>query len=246
VLAVDPDNNPIQISYRWKLNGKELPGISDNTFPVDRFRKGDTVAAEVSVTDGRGPSVMAETPPLLILNGPPRVKQAAFLKPAATRGEKIVMDVVGEDPDGDLVRFRFRWIKNGQPIGEGEEPELDTTPLRSGDRVVAHVIPYDGEAEGQTFISTSLTILNSPPVIVSTPPTALREGLYTYTVHAEDPDQDSLTFRLDRGPTGMTIHSETGLLTWPLTPKDKGKHPVRVVVLDGAGGQDVQDFSLEF
>ncbi len=68
-----------------------------------------------------------------------------------------------------------------------------------------------------------------PPVITSTPIRSARfNSNYYYDVDATDPDPgDTVTFQLLEGPTGMSIVTATGLISWAPTSSDAGTHRVR-------------------
>ena len=48
-----------------------------------------------------------------------------------------------------------------------------------------------------------------------------------YSVQAIDDDKDSLKYLLEAAPSGMTIDSATGLISWQVPPDVKGMHRVR-------------------
>ena len=83
------------------------------------------------------------------------------------------------------------------------------------------------------FLFTGCFLFNSSPVIESDPITTAKEGgLYTYDVEATDPNEDTLTYSLTVNPTGMTINSTTGVISW--TPATTGSFEVTVEVSDGS------------
>ena len=83
---------------------------------------------------------------------------------------------------------------------------------------------------------------NNPPVITSTPiETATLEKLYTYTIEANDPDGDALTYSLTTSPAGMAIDAATGIITW--IPTAIGSYDVTIVVSDGKLS-DTQSFTI--
>ena len=83
------------------------------------------------------------------------------------------------------------------------------------------------------FLFTGCFPFNSSPIIESTPATTTKEGaVYTYDVEATDPNGDTLTYSLTNSPTGMTINSTTGVITW--TPAAAGSFDVTVEVSDGS------------
>ncbi|MFN0054700.1 MAG: putative Ig domain-containing protein, partial [Planctomycetales bacterium] len=85
---------------------------------------------------------------------------------------------------------------------------------------------------------------NVAPVITSSPPAVAVIGeTFSYSVLAQDADEDSLTYRLDLAPAGMVIDSATGVISWTPEPVG-GPWSVLVRVEDGRGGFDEQSFSL--
>jgi len=99
--------------------------------------------------------------------------------------------------------------------------------LRCGD-------PYDPACLG-----------NSPPRIVSSPPSQVNPGqAYIYNVKATDPDGDELTYELLRAPSGMVIDPASGRIVWNPMVEQKDGPAVIVQVRDEFGAADVQAFEL--
>ena len=85
------------------------------------------------------------------------------------------------------------------------------------------------------FLFTGCFLFNIPPVIESDPVTTAKEGaVYAYDVEATDPNEDILTYSLTVSPTGMTINSTTGVITWTPTESQIGENEVVVEVSDGS------------
>ena len=77
--------------------------------------------------------------------------------------------------------------------------------------------------------------VNQAPTITSTAmTTATVAAVYAYNVNATDPDGDTLTYSLTTKPTGMTINSTTGVISWTPTSTQLGNHSVTVEVSDGS------------
>lgn len=84
---------------------------------------------------------------------------------------------------------------------------------------------------------------NQTPIITSTPITTATVGAaYTYNVTATDPDGNTLTFSLTISPTGMTINSSSGLISW--TPTVAGNYNITVEVSDN--GSPVKSITQSF
>ncbi len=83
---------------------------------------------------------------------------------------------------------------------------------------------------------------NNDPIITSTPITTASVGItYTYNVDATDSDEDILTYTLTTPPSGMTINSSSGVISW--IPTEEGDYPITVTVSDGKS-TDTQSFTI--
>ena len=92
------------------------------------------------------------------------------------------------------------------------------------------------------FLFTGCFLFNSSPVIESDPVTTAKEGaVYTYDVEATDPNGDTLTYSLITSPTGMTINSNSGVISW--TPAAAGSFDVTVEVSDNKKSE-TQSFTI--
>ena len=86
---------------------------------------------------------------------------------------------------------------------------------------------------------------NSDPQINSTPvTTAVLDQAYSYDVDATDSNSDTLTYLLTINPTGMSISSSTGLISWTPSGTQVGDHTVTVEVNDGNAGTDSQTYTV--
>jgi RHS repeat-associated protein len=87
---------------------------------------------------------------------------------------------------------------------------------------------------------------NLTPTIVSSPLLSGAESvLYSYDVDATDPNAgDVLTYSLTNSPAGMTIISDSGIISWVPESAQVGSHSITVSVSDDAGLTDTQTFEL--
>jgi parallel beta-helix repeat protein len=92
---------------------------------------------------------------------------------------------------------------------------------------------------------TFRTIQNTAPIILSSPvKTATEEVEYLYDVEAYDVNNDELTYTLTTQPSGLLINSTSGQIQWIPTNDQVGINNVIVMVSDGMGGFDIQDFNI--
>lgn len=75
--------------------------------------------------------------------------------------------------------------------------------------------------------------VNQPPILQSVGMLEAKEGeVLSLRLQATDPENQPLTFSLDKGPAGLGLSSD-GLLQWVLDYDSAGKHDVQVTVSDG-------------
>jgi hypothetical protein len=90
-----------------------------------------------------------------------------------------------------------------------------------------------------------LPFLNKAPVIISKPIiTATEDTLYSYQIEVNDPEGDTLTYYLTIKPEGMSIDSESGLISWAPTNNQVGIYQVIVEISDGKYSV-TQSFEIE-
>lgn len=221
--------------FQWLVNGVEIPEQNGNNLCDVELKRDDVVEVLLVGTESR-----AET---TIGNPPPRILKVKVGIEAALRQEDIRIDTVTADVDGDKVELRYEWLVNDEEDLFSSSETLAADRYRKGDRIQIRITPFDGFDEGNRFISQVLTIPNTPPRIVSSPPTEFTGSDYMYPVEAVDPDGDNLIYRLEEAPKGMSI-DETGGLSWTLSETERGDYPIKITVEDPDGGKATQSFSI--
>lgn len=121
---------------------------------------------------------------------------------------------------------------------------LEQGRFKKGDSITVTIIPDDREILGAPRKSAPVIILNSAPIIVSSPPFSAEGIRYQYHVKTVDPDNDPITFTLKSGPKGMKMDQNAGLIQWELQNADKGSHTIEIEVSDNEGAKSYQRFTL--
>jgi RHS repeat-associated protein len=89
----------------------------------------------------------------------------------------------------------------------------------------------------------SLKKINNDPQFISEPKLQIIVGEnYSYDANAIDEDNDTLFYSLLIAPEGLNIDNNTGVISWENATV--GNHNISILVEDGKGGQDRQDYSL--
>ena len=113
--------------------------------------------------------------------------------------------------------------------------------------VTLQVSDATGNSVQQVFTVTvpeEALIPNLPPVFLTTPSSALNEGeLFSYSLSAEDPEGEEVTFSLAEAPDGAELNSETFEVTWSPNYEQSGNHRLVVRATD-ADGQTTDQINI--
>jgi hypothetical protein len=235
-----------EVRYRWMKNGKEIMGVTESTLGQDSFQKGDTIAVEVTPGIGKVTGKPVQSKPVIIVNSPPVLKSFTIEPMPAHSKDELTARLDMFDADGEYVRSSYQWKKSKEDIPGATEATLAPDYFKKGDRIGCQARVSDGEAPEVSYYSNEIEILNSAPFITSQPSAGKIEGSsYEYQVAAEDPDEDKLEFSLISAPEGMTINSETGLISWQISDQQRvGKFDFEIIARDSEGAQSVQPMTL--
>jgi len=151
VPAVDPDGDEVGYTYGWWRNDRPLPLQADPARqPASVTSRGDRLKCAATPSDGSIPGPAASTE-RTIANTPPGPARVRIAPERIVAGQPIRCEVTkkSEDPDGDAVRYRYHWQRNGasQPFAETSD-EVPTRMLKAGDRWRCSVVPTDGDKDG--------------------------------------------------------------------------------------------------
>ena len=241
----DPEGDPVIYHYQWVKNDEEIVGENKETLKSGSFRKGDLIRVKVIPSDGRIDGKPYLSDPVKILNSPPLIQDVRIEPKMASARDHLTIYVRSLDADGDFVYYGYQWEKNGALLNEEKAETLERARLKKGDSITVMVTPEDRETQGLPKKSEPLIISNSPPVIISSPPTSTDGTAYVYSLKAGDPDNDPILFSLKSAPKGMEVDKNTGLIRWQIRPEDRGPHLIEIEASDNSGAKSVQRYTLK-
>jgi len=183
--------------------------------------------------------------PVAATNYVPQILDLAYQPSSFNRESGIqVRPLLLNGEDANVI-FRCRWFVNAEEIEDQSGDFLAGNYFSRGDLVAVAVTPIGNGQQGKPVRSGEVEAGNAPPKIVSQPPAQFSPGLFTYEIEAMDADGDSLAYDLLEAPPGMQLARESGHLVWVIEKWQAGLVNVTVVVDDGFGGQDKQQFTMD-
>ncbi|HZZ85408.1 MAG TPA: FG-GAP-like repeat-containing protein [Anaeromyxobacteraceae bacterium] len=157
----DPDGDAVSYAYAWWRNDQPQPAGADAARIAGALvKKGDRWRCTATPSDGvaAGPAGQSERK---VVNTPPG-PAVARITPAAPRvGEPLRCEVVAKsiDQDGDAVRYRFSWVKNGIAQSFADtSAEVPARLVKLADHWRCVVTPFDGEQNGPAASSAEVSV----------------------------------------------------------------------------------------
>lgn len=250
--ATDPDGDPLTYQLKKGPNGASIdPTTGALTWTPGTADAGKTFDFEIEVCDNKG---LCATQSFKVtvtnVNDPPKITTTAPTTATEDTAYSYKPSATDPDPNDTLT-----WKKVSGPAGVKVDPNTGEVTWTPGDADVTtgtHTIEIEvcdkaGACDKQSWTVT-VTNVNDPPKITSTPPTAAEENkAYTYNATATDPDpNETLTWSLEKAPAGATIDPATGKITWTPNASDAqaGTRDFTVKVCDKAGACDTQSFTV--
>lgn len=244
IQSKDSKGDPISYRYQWIKNEEEIIGENQSVLKRGNFRKGDLIRVRVTPSDGKLTGAPFLSSAVKIHNTPPAVQEVWIEPNVACVTDNLKAKVKGSDPEGDFVYYNYQWEKNGSVLLDEGKETLAKGRFKKGDSIVVIVTPDDRDALGTPKRSQPLLISNSPPQIISSPPTSVEKTTYIYQIKTIDPDNDPITFALKSAPPGMVIDKKTGEIRWEIRKEYKGSHSVEIEVSDSEGARSKQRYTL--
>jgi len=175
-------------------------------------------------------------------------------------GESYAYAVKAIDPNGDLLRYALSEKLDGMQIDENTGEITWLAPIDFNETVITVQVSDDSYVVEQRYRLATEPGLNRAPVFQTNPETDfiqwnpsdktvdgpfIANHTYTYAVKVFDPDYDQDLIYSVKGPEGMSIRSDDGLLGWIPNQDQVGIHDVEISVDDRMGAVNTQKFTLK-
>ena len=221
ITVSDSEQAPEELSVIWSssIDGElsqdqaDSSGTAQVTFPT--LSPGQHVmSVEVVDRDGLIGSDSIST----IINRPPYITNFELTPFTATTTDELNVSYLIVDDDGDTIQSTVQWFQNGVLSTASTADTLTQTATQKGETWMVEIIPSDSLHIGETA-STSVTIQNTPPEIVSvqlTPTTPSRsDTLNCILGSSNDADGDALSFQFLWWVNGVPLAEVSESLSVP-------------------------------
>ncbi len=110
--ATDPENDRIEYTYLWRVNGREAG--DDRQFDTKSLKRGDKITVEVAANDGESTSPSRTLEAIELVNSAPVIKQLPTLE---HQGNTLAYQFEAEDAENDRnLRFFLEAAPDGMEI----------------------------------------------------------------------------------------------------------------------------------
>jgi hypothetical protein len=248
--ARDVDGDRPSLTIAWTREGKPT-GDGRETLAPNQFRKHERVRVVVTPRDAEEPGAPAIYE-VVVDDAPPTAPGVAFAteRPTVTAPLRVVVKTPSTDPDGDNLKYQYRWTRDGEvvplPDGTGASrappfwtsaSEVPTSALRKGQRWTVEVRAHDGEQPGPVAHASTIIVNSAPPAprIAFAPERPRRvDGIALVLQQPPDPDGDVLTYRYAWTRDGQRVDAPPDQAQIPRgVPKKGQRWAVEVVASDG-------------
>lgn len=163
--ATDADGDAVTLSYAWTVEGVAADYTFD-TVPADATERGQRWSVTVTPTDPEeaGLPVSAE---VTIENRAPEVLTATLSPAAPHVSDDVMATVEGQDSDGDVITYSYRWFVDASEVQDGGSDTLVAGTFAKHQLISVEVTPNDGLDDGAAFASADATAINSQPTALN-------------------------------------------------------------------------------
>lgn len=228
VNASDPDD---AISFSWYIDNV-LSGTFQNNFSyAPGFSDNGTHSINITIKDAANQASMRWTVAVTNINRVPSLDSIS--SKSFSKNINSSFNITFSDPDEDSLTFSANNSRIAVSKINGSLATVSWKPtnLDLGTNVI-NLTASDGFlSDSETItISVNATNNNAPNFTTSEKTIAIVNERYSYDAGAADEDNDSIFFFLKANASGMSISSETGLVTF--NPSSTGFFSVNISASD--------------
>ena len=122
--VVDPDGDPVSVTYRWYKGGDLLREAEENSLDLSSLKTNDAVHVEIVATDGFAAPTIVRSTPYSLTNSPPTIVSTPS---PMLETKQYTYQLQAKDPYGDAIVFSLETGPSGMTI-DAQSGMLRWTP----------------------------------------------------------------------------------------------------------------------
>ena len=211
------------LSYQWRRNGGDLIGETKASLTLPQVQAAN--AGDYSVVVGNSAGSVTSVIAALTVNTPPAF--VGIKAASVAEGSELSVQLVTADADLPAQKLTVRLLSGPTGLVVSPQGLVSWIPTEA-QGPMPHTVKVevsDGSLTATNEFIVTVLEVNRPPVINSVAAAAVAEGsAWAQTLTASDPDlpANGLTFRLVSGPSGASVNSKSGVLSWTPSEADGG------------------------
>ncbi|MCU7905887.1 MAG: tandem-95 repeat protein, partial [Candidatus Thiodiazotropha sp. (ex Epidulcina cf. delphinae)] len=157
----------------------------------------------------------------------------------------LTIAVNASDADGDALTYSVAGLPG---FANHTDSTIDLSPGNNDAGTFGPVVVTISDGVDSRSVGFNITVTqgNHAPVITSTPTAFVIEGdEWRYTLEANDPDGDDLTYAMTQAPSGAVFDPATYQVVWPTTGVAPGNYAIQFSVSDTEALTTEQSVTIE-
>jgi bacillolysin len=209
--------------YQWRKNGGVLAGQTNATLTLTQVQPANSGDYSVVVGNSAG-SVTSALAALTVNTQPAFVGIKAA---SVAEGSELSVQLVTADSDLPAQKLTVRLLSGPSGLVVNPQGLVSWIPTEAQGPMphTVNVEVSDGSLTATNEFIVTVLEVNRPPVINPVAAASIAEGTaWSQALGASDPDlpPNGLTFRLVNGPSGASVDSKSGVLSWTPSETDGG------------------------
>jgi len=121
---VDPDGDPVAVTYRWYKGGELLREAEENSLELSSLKTNDAVHVEIVASDGLAAPTIVRSSPYSLTNSPPTIVSTPS---PMLETRQYTYQLQAKDPDDDAIVFSLEAGPSGMTI-DAQSGLINWTP----------------------------------------------------------------------------------------------------------------------
>jgi hypothetical protein len=233
--ATDSDNDDLTYAVSGHPTGSMLEGNTFSWTPSEGQAGRYTLTFTVS--DGKG-GTDRKSGTITVQKANRKPVLADIANQSVQEGQTLEFTLNATDPDDDPLTYSISGNPVGSVLSDGVFTFTPTADQTGSSEVIFTVTDDEGAADTQS-VTVTVTPGNHKPVLVDLVPRTIEEDqTLSFTINANDIDEDELTYSVSGNPSGSRLIDN--VFSWQPEIGQVGSYSVTFSVSDGEGGADTQ------